>query len=105
MNTCINFSFEFCGQKYYGISIPIANIDTDQYEKIWTHWGEFKCKVQTTDGYRLNVLFDYELTAEKDFTLQDTVGTANAYLNIYKKGGGIPIETIQLKDIRRYETE
>lgn len=105
MNTCINFSFEFCGKKYYGASIPVANIDTDQYEKIWTHWGEFKSVVQTTSGHYLNVWFEYELTAEKDFTLQDTIGTANAYINIYQKGEDLPIETIQLKDIRRYETE
>ena len=74
MNTCIIFSFEFCGKKYYGASIPVANIDTNQYEKIWTHWGEFKGGVQTTDGHKLNVWFDYELTAEKGFTLQDTIG-------------------------------
>lgn len=51
--TSINFSFEFCGKKYYGASIPVANIDTDQYEKIWTHWGEFKSVVQTTSGHYL----------------------------------------------------
>ncbi|HCE47154.1 MAG TPA: hypothetical protein DEQ84_00430 [Prevotellaceae bacterium] len=105
MNTCIIFSFEFCGKKYYGASIPVANIDTNQYEKIWTHWGEFKGGVQTTDGHKLNVWFDYELTAEKDFTLQDTIGINNAYLNIYQKGEDLPIEIIQLKEIRRYETE
>lgn len=36
---------------------------------------------------------------------EEFFGTANAYINIYQKGEDLPIETIQLKDIRRYETE
>lgn len=100
----INFSFEFQGA-YHLSSIPIEEIDTTQYEDFWSSWGEFKCNVETTKGMHMNVWFDYELTADKDFSVTDAIGINNAYVNIYQKGEDIPIKTINPISIKRYEQE
>lgn len=100
----INFSFKFQGVCRL-FSIPIDDIDTTQYENFWSSWGEFKCDVETTKGMHLSVWFDYELTADKDFTIADTIGINNAYVNVYQKGEDTPIETISPISIRRYEQE
>lgn len=104
MAAFVSFVFKFEGV-YRFFQIPIEDIDIAQYETIWSAWGEFEADIETTSGLQLNVLFDYELTADKDFSIDDTIGINNAYVNIYLKGEDFPIKTINPISIRRYEQE
>ncbi len=81
----IYLSFVFLNERC-DVIIDGNEIDTEQYENIWATWTTFKRRIDTGYGFALNVWFDLELTAQKDLSQEDKLGTEGAYINVYSIG-------------------
>lgn len=78
-------SFVFLDERC-DVIIDTKEIDTEQYENIWTFWSSAKRRIHTSYGFALDVWFVLELTAEKDLSKEDKLGTKGAYINVYQYG-------------------